>query len=381
MSLPPPSEPASGRLATSRRARPRALAGLAAVLCLALAFGLGLLSHRALTGPAVAEELETTRTVPIEGPVSADPPPPPPPNGSTQSFLTTTPRVTIDPDLHAHTFSESCPAGWYVRPGQASAQDPTAVNPAYIEQASSRYIDNEGDGTLDPVIANDPSSIFTGFTSKYTNSGISSKHEVDLQYWCDKIPDWYGSTATSGARVPLGTQKTKPVGLGPDGTKGGIGPVPYGCYYCSFNFTRLTNAASGLALDWSNSGTNGPLVVQSVGGGTQAWYALGQPGGSAFQGTMATFGFWRSDGAFLDKAITENPDGSVTFVDASSGEPPTGGRWYSIDFGAGTAIGGVQLINTTTQHCLAATGGAGSAVVATTCDATDTSQYWLEPRS
>ena len=38
----------------------------------------------------------------------------------------------------------------------------------------------------------------------------------------------------------------------------------------------------------------------------------------------------------------------------------------------------MQLINVTTQHCLAATGGAGSAVVATTCDATDKSQYWID---
>jgi hypothetical protein len=43
-----------------------------------------------------------------------------------------------------------------------------------------------------------------------------------------------------------------------------------------------------------------------------------------------------------------------------------------------TAERGVQLINVTTQHCLAATGGAGSAVVATTCDATDKSQYWID---
>lgn len=372
--------PPNARGHIQRRWAPIVAAGVAILV----AFLLGAVTHRTAVGAGTApEEIESTRTAPVDGPVSADPPPPPPPNGSTQSFQTSTPRVTIDPDLKAHTFSESCPAGWYVRPGQASAPTPTDVNPAYLIDASSRYIDSEGgDGTSGAVIPNDPYSIFTGFSAKFTNAGISSKHEVQLQYWCDKIPDWYQSTSSDqqnpSPRVPLGIAKSKPVGVGADGRKGGIGPVPYSCYYCSFNFSSLTNASTGLALDWSNADSGGNLIVQNPGGGGQAWYALGQPGGSWFDNTMATFGFWRSDGAFLDDAITENGDGSVTFVNASSGVPPTGGRWYFVDFGAGTAIGGVQLVNTATQHCLAATGGAGSAVVATTCDATDKSQYWLD---
>ena len=59
-------------------------------------------------------------------------------------------------------------------------------------------------------------------------------------------PDWYQSTSDEkdpSPSVPLGTSKSKPVGVGvgADGRKGGIGPVPYSCYYCSFNFSSLTN--------------------------------------------------------------------------------------------------------------------------------------------
>lgn len=380
----PSTDPAQG---DGRRFR-RWLQATAAVVGLGLAFGVGVVVHRQLSAPGptaaagpVVDELEATGPAPAEGPVSDDPPPPPPPDGSTRSFLVSTPRVTIDPDLKAHTFAESCPAGWYVRPGQGSAPDPVDVNPAYIELASSRYIDSEGDSSKQPVIPNAAWSIFTAFTAKFTNAGISSKHEVQLQYWCDKIPDWYTSASLirdGVAKRPLGIAKSTDVRLKRD--KGGIGPVPYGCFYCNFDFSSLTNASTGLALDSSNAGSGGPLIVQNPGGGNQEFYLTGQPGGSAFRDNIATFGLWRYR-SLLDYAIAENADGSVSFINASSGEPPTNGDWYFVDHGAGMAIGGVQLINTATQHCLAASGGAGSQVVATGCDATDKSQYWIEPKS
>ncbi len=364
-------------------ARGRAVAVLATVV---VAFGAGFgIDHLTYSGSGQAAdsltETATTRTVPIEDASANDPIPSPPPNGSTVSFLATTPTHTIDKGLHAHTFEESCPDGWYVRPAQPDVSVPTSLNAAWIEHKSSSWIKSQ-DETNSTSGFYEPSntwSVFQSFTAKYTNMSADSSHSIYLQYWCDKVPSWYSTASTttgsgsaaSGVKTPAGVASASAAPL-----KGG-GPVGYSCWYCSFAEMTLTNLGTGLNLDWSNATSGAPLLVQP-GGGNQQWYLSGGNGGSDFQYGIATMGLWRETGALLDWAIAENPStGQVSFTDGSSGEPPNDGDWYYINQAAGLTYNATWLVNTQTGDCLTAAGGAGSQVTGAPCDATNKAQWWV----
>ena len=79
-------------------------------------------------------------------------------------------------------------------------------------------------------------------------------------------------------------------------------------------------------------------------------------------------------------------NGYAVFASASD-EPPAGGQFSYVDWGAGQVSNAVMLIQTDTTwsgstplggSCLTAPGGAGSQVTTAHCDATDDAQWWIE---
>ncbi len=207
------------------------VAAVAAIVVVAFGAGFGIdhLAYSSGSGSAADSLTETAAPsrAPIYDVTANDPIPSPPANGSTVSFLATTPTHTIPDNWHAHTFQESCPDGWYVRPAQPDVSVPTSLNAAWIEHKSSTWIKSQNELT-GPSGFYDPAntwSVFQSFTAKYTNTSADSSHSIYLQYWCDKVPSWYGTASsgtTSGSassattKPPAGAASSPVAGVGPD---------------------------------------------------------------------------------------------------------------------------------------------------------------------
>lgn len=307
------------------------------------------------TEPDEPAESRTTATSIVEDPPATEPVAAPPGDGSTLSYQLTSSTYTIDPGLHAKTINAACANGWYVRPAQAGAFNTwTDFNVALETNKSSTWIKLEDWGTSGVYPGG---RVFSSFYMKYTNESAISKHSVSFTWWCDKVPDWYGSG--SGDAVSQ------------------IGPINPGCYYCSFNY-QLTNLGTGLALDPSTATAGGPVTVTTAtGGADQDWYLQGSSGGNDFIDNLATFGLWREQ-TVLGNAMYEDPTShELSWVGASSGEAPNYGRFFFVDDGAGLDQGAIWLVNTQTGYCLSAGGDAGSQAVGAPCDATDKTQWWV----
>ncbi len=99
--------------------------------------------------------------------------------------------------------------------------------------------------------------------------------------------------------------------------------------------------------------------------------------GSDFWAGTATFGLWQDPSdtdPVVETAVQSAGITSFDFVSDSSGNPPEAGQFTYVNFGAGSVAGATMFILTRTEN---ASGGAGSPVVLTPCDATDQSQWWV----
>lgn len=289
---------------------------------------------------------------------------PPAPTGTT-SFAYTASRSVSKGKFQS--IYGGCPAGWYVRPGQPSAQVPTSPNPS-VAAATGEYVASEGASFFTSIPSTGNGHLYQNVTDQFHNWSIASDHPASLTWWCDAVPSWYADAP------PLTKNATGDVG---------VSPVDPSCFYCNMT-TQYTNLSTGLALDPGGT-TGGPVLVQQpTGTSSQNWYLQGDSGGNAFEYGIATFGFWQP-ATLLSTAIAD-VNGSFVFASASD-EPPAGGQISYVDWGAGQVSNAVMLIQTDTTwsgstplggYCLTGSGGVGSQVTAEPCDATDDAQWWVQ---
>ena len=292
----------------------------------------------------------------------------PPAPSATASFKYTV-AVQV-PKNSTDTIHAGCPAGWYVRPGTPDYYTRTSPTAAFTDTTNTVWVAHyETDDSVSGTIANPHNgNLFTNLSATFHNSSLHESHGASISYWCDAVPSWY-TTASAARRNSNPTPRTSKK----------VGNIPSNCYYCLFNL-QLINSGTGLALDPSSASAGNPVTANTAdSAGNQNWYLQGSPGGSDFQAGLATFGLWQDPGGIELKTAIAVPDGQdPVWASASAGDPPTGGRFYFIDRGAGQINGSVQLISTSTQQCLASPSAAGSAATMEPCDTTDATQWWYD---
>ncbi len=367
---------AAKRLSRGRSSSPKILARVIGTLALTAGFIAGS-SAVALA----AESPSPTQRGSSES--SAGSTPSPAPTSSADLYdpaaVTVTPPAPTNTASFAYTASRSvskgkfqsiyggCPDGWYVRPGQPSAQVPTSPNPS-VAAATGEYVASEGASFFTSIPSTGNGHLYQNVTDQFHNWSIASDHPASLTWWCDAVPSWYADAP------PLTKDATGDVG---------VSPVDPGCFYCNMT-TQYTNLSTGLALDPGGSIGSPVLVQQPTGTSSQNWYLQGDGGGNAFEYDIATFGFWQPS-MLLSTAIAD-VNGFFVFASASD-EPPAGGQISYVDWGAGQVSNAVMLIQTDTTwsgstplggYCLTGSGGVGSQVTAEPCDATNDAQWWIQ---
>jgi hypothetical protein len=289
----------------------------------------------------------------------------PPAPTNTTSFAYTAGR-TVSKGKYQSIYG-GCPDGWYVRPGQPSAQVPTSPNPS-VAAATGSDVSSEGASFFTSIPSTGNGHLYQNVTDQFHNWSIVNDHPATLTWWCDAVPSWYAD-APPLTKTATGDE--------------GVSPVDPSCFYCNMT-TQYTNLSTGLALDPGGSVGSPVLVQQPTDTSSQNWYLQGDSGGNAFEYDIATFGFWQP-ATVLSTAIAD-VNGFFVFASASD-EPPAGGQISYVDWGAGQVSNAVMLIQTDTTwsgstplggSCLTASGGAGSQVTAEPCDATDDAQWWIE---
>lgn len=364
------------RLPRRRRSAPAVVARVIATLALTAGVITG-----STTAALAAESPTPTPTVSSE--TSPDPRSSASPTSSADLYdpgaVTVTPPAPTNTASFAYTASRSvskgkfqsiyggCPDGWYVRPGQPSAQVPTSPNPS-VAAATGEYVSSDGASFFTSIPSTGDGHLYQNVTDQFHNWSIASDHPASLTWWCDAVPSWYADAP------PLTKDATGDVG---------VSPVDPGCFYCNMT-TQYTNLSTGLALDPSGSIGSPVLVQQPTGTSSQNWYLQGDSGGNAFEYDIATFGFWQP--SFLLSTAIADVNGYFVFASASD-EPPAGGQISYVDWGAGQVSSAVMLIQTDTTwsgstplggYCLTGSGGVGSQVTAEPCDATNDAQWWIQ---
>ena len=291
---------------------------------------------------------------------------PPAPSGTTSFAYTANGTIS---KTKTQSIYSNCPDGWYVRPAQPSAWTPTDVNAALSLYTGSDVTATNQNSVSAFYTTTGDGHVFQNLGAQFYNWSLIHNHPAAMTFWCDALPSWYADPSSSS----LGDAKSV-----------GVSPIDPSCFYCLLT-AQFTNLSSGLALDPGGSAGSPVLVQASTGSSSQNWYLQGNSAGSVFYDGIATFGFWQ-DATLLSTAISDPGGGSYVFASASS-EPPQGGQFSFVDWGAGSVYGAVMLIESDTTWsgstpeggmCLTDPETAGQQVTAQPCDATNEAQWWVE---